>query len=84
MAAYVTRTAGKYAYAGLQMGLVLPMVAVAPRVEFGSLGPAVERLEGILLGLVASVVVAGLWPRFPLTDPVAPVPPPDLPGEMDV
>jgi uncharacterized membrane protein YccC len=82
VAAYLTRTSGKYAYAGVQMGLVLPMLVVAPRAEFGSLTPAVQRLEGILLGLVASVVVAGLWPRFPLVDEVA-VPPPQLPGEME-
>ena len=84
VAAYLTRTAGKYAYAGLQMGLVLPLLVVAPPAEFGSLTPAVQRLEGILLGLVASVVVAGLWPRFPLADRVAPVPPPDFPGELEV
>jgi uncharacterized membrane protein YccC len=84
LAAYLTRTAGKYAYAGVQMGLVLPMLVVAPRYEFGSFTPAVQRIEGILLGLVASVVVAGLWPRFPLADRVAPVPPPDFPGEMDM
>jgi uncharacterized membrane protein YccC len=80
---YLTRTAGKYAYAGLQMGLVLPMIVVAPRSDFGSLTPAVQRLEGILLGLVASVVVAGLWPRFPVADRAVPVPPPTLPGEME-
>src|SRR5215471_14677807 len=64
-AAYLTRTAGEYAYAGVQMGLVLPMLVVAPPTEFGSLTPAVQRLEGILAGLVASVVVAVLWPHFP-------------------
>jgi uncharacterized membrane protein YccC len=85
VADYLTRTAGRFAYAGLQMGLVLPLVAVAPPAEFGSLTPAVQRLEGVLLGLVASVAVAGLWPRFPLAERVAPVPPPpDFPGEMDV
>jgi uncharacterized membrane protein YccC len=83
VADYLTRTAGKYAYAGLQMGLVLPMVVVAPRSDFGSITPAVQRLEGILLGVVASVVVAGLWPRFPLAAKAAPVPPPDFPGEME-
>jgi hypothetical protein len=66
------------------MGLVLPMVVVAPRAEFGSLTPAVGRLEGILLGLAASVVVAGLWPRFPLAERAAPALPPTFPGEMDV
>ena len=84
VAAYLTSTTGKYAYAGLQMGLVLPMLVVAPRTEFGSFTPAIQRLEGILLGLVASIVVAGLWPRFPFADRVAPVPPPAFPGEMDM
>ena len=83
-AAYLTRTSGTYAYAGVQMGLVLPMLVVAPPAEFGQLTPAVERLEGILLGLLASVVVAVLWPRFPLTDRATAVPPPNIQGEMDV
>jgi hypothetical protein len=39
MAAYLTRTSGKYAYAGVQMGLVLPMLVIAPPAEFGSLSP---------------------------------------------
>jgi hypothetical protein len=82
LAAYLTRTAGKYSYAGLQMGLVLPMVVVAPPAEFGSFAPAIQRLGGILPGLVASVVVAVLWPRFPLAP--APVLPPNFPGEIDV
>jgi hypothetical protein len=85
VAAYLTRTAGKYSYAGLQMGLVLPLVVVAPPTEFGSLTPAVQRLEGVLLGLVASILVAALWPWFPraVQAPPAP-PPPDVPGEMDI
>jgi hypothetical protein len=65
LAAYLTRTGGKYSYAGMQMGLVLPMVIVAPPEEFGSLTTAVQRLESIVIALTASVVVAGLWPRFP-------------------
>jgi hypothetical protein len=88
VATYLTRTAGKYAYVGLQMGLVLPLIVVAPRAEFGSVTPAVQRLEGVVLGLAASVLVAGLWPRYPLADKAAPVPPPPpppaFPGEMDV
>ena len=82
VAAYLTRTTGKYSYAGVQMGLVLPMLVVAPRTEFGSLTPALQRLGGILLGLAASVAVAGLWPHFPLAEKPAPVP--NLPGEMEV
>jgi uncharacterized membrane protein YccC len=84
VATYLTQTTGKYAYAGLQMGLVMPMVVVAPPSEFGSIEPAVQRLEGILLGLAASIAVAGLWPRFPLGEAppsVAPSTPP-MPAEI--
>jgi hypothetical protein len=86
VAAYLTRTTGAYAYAGVQMGLVLPMVIVAPRAEFGRITPAVQRLEGIFLGLGASILVAGVWPRARLAAEPAPAtpPPPQLPGEMDV
>ena len=52
VATYLTAMGGKYAYAGLQMGLVFPMIAVAPPSEFGSFTVAVERLAGILLGLL--------------------------------
>src|SRR5262245_28312129 len=84
VAAYLTRTAGKYAYAGVQMGLVLPMLVVAPPDEFGKFTSAVQRIEGILLGLLASIVVAGLWPGFRLADKVAPIQPPAFRGEMDM
>jgi uncharacterized membrane protein YccC len=83
MAGYLTRTRGEYAYAGLQMGLVLPMVVVAPPDEFGLLTPATQRLEGILLGLLASILVAGLWPLFPVAKHVQPSLPPAFTGEMD-
>jgi hypothetical protein len=84
VAAYQTRTTGKYAYAGVQMGLVLPMLVVAAPNEFGSFTPVIQRLEGILLGLAASIVVACLWPHFPLADRAAVAPPPIIPGEMDM
>lgn len=84
LAAYLTRASALYSYAGLQMGLVLPMLIVAPRSDFGSLNPAAQRLEGIILGLVAAVAVAVLWPSFPLTEKPAPAAPPAFPGEMDV
>jgi hypothetical protein len=42
VATYLTLTTGKYAYAGLQMGLVLPMVVVVGPAEFGRLMPAVQ------------------------------------------
>ena len=84
VAAYMTRTAGPYAYAGLQMGLVLPMLVVAPPEEFGHFTPAAERLAGILLGLATSVVVAVLWPRSRPADGAAATPAPDFPGELEV
>ena len=84
VATYLTRTGGTYAYAGVQMGLVLPMLVVVPRAEFGSFTPARERLEGIVLGLLASVVVAVLWPRFPLADKASAPPAPEFPGELEV
>jgi hypothetical protein len=65
LATYLSRTLGKYAYLGVQMGLVIPLLIVVPAHEFGSLGAAVLRLEGVLISLVSSVVVAGLWPAFP-------------------
>jgi hypothetical protein len=85
VADYLTRTVGKYAYAGVQMGLVLPLIVVAPPTAFGSITPATQRLEGVLLGLVASVLVAGLWPLFPQGEAASPVPAPvpAFPGEMD-
>jgi uncharacterized membrane protein YgaE (UPF0421/DUF939 family) len=85
VATYVTLTGGTYAYAGLQMGLVLPMVIVAEPSEFGTFTVAIQRFEGIILGLAASILVAGLWPRFPLAEapPVPPPPPTAMPGEMD-
>jgi uncharacterized membrane protein YccC len=82
--AYITRTAGEYSYAGLQMGLVLPMLIVVPRNEFGVFTPAIQRLAGIVLALLASVVVAVLWPRFRLKPEVPPAPVPQFPGEMEV
>jgi fusaric acid resistance family protein len=87
VAAYLTVTAGKYAYMGLQMGLVYPMIVVAAPSEFGSLTVAVERLEGILVGLIASIIVASLWLRFPVAGETPQTPPPPAPalvGEIDV
>jgi hypothetical protein len=85
VAAYLTRVAGPYAYAGVQMGLVLPLIVVAPPEEFGSITPAIQRLEGVVLGLAASILVAGVWPLYPHAGAVASVPvsPPVIPAEMD-
>jgi hypothetical protein len=87
VAGYLTRVAGQYGYAGVQMGLVLPLIVVVPRGEFGSITPAIQRLEGVLLGLAASILVAGLWPLFPHAGAAVSIPapaPPAFPGEVDV
>ncbi len=66
LASYLTHEGGAYSYAGLQMGLVLPMIVLAEPAEFGSLTTAFQRLEGIAIALVVSLVVGSLWPRFPM------------------
>lgn len=66
VAAYLTRILGAKSYLGLQMGLVIPLVLVVPPDEFGSLGGVMQRIEGVLIALACTLVVAGLWPRFPL------------------
>jgi uncharacterized membrane protein YccC len=64
LAAYLTRTGGRYSYAGLQMGLVLPMILVAPLTELGSIRVGAQRLEGVLLALGASLLVGTLGAFF--------------------
>jgi hypothetical protein len=64
LAAYLTRVGDTYSYAGLQMGLVLPLVLVVPRPEFGSFTSVMQRLEGIVIAVAATLLVGGLWPRF--------------------
>jgi hypothetical protein len=63
------------------------MIVVAAPSDFGSFTVAFERLEGILLGLAASIIVASLWPRFPVAGKKPQTPPPPVPavvGELDV
>jgi hypothetical protein len=35
---------------------------VVPPHEFGSVGAAVQRLEGVVMGLLVSLSVAAVWP----------------------
>ena len=58
------RTSPARGYAGVQMGFVIALVLVAPPEEAGALGPAVKRIEGILVGLCAALLVSSLWPTF--------------------
>lgn len=69
LAVWLARSSDKYAYAGIQMGLVLPMILVAPHAELGSLHTAMARVAGALLAIAASIVVGVVWAAF------APLPP---------
>jgi hypothetical protein len=64
LAAYWAKVDEKNAYIGVQMGLVLPLVAVVPLEELGSLSGAGFRLEGVLVAIAASLVVAAAWPTW--------------------
>jgi hypothetical protein len=66
LASYLTHEGGTYSYAGLQMGLVLPMIVLAEPGQFGSLQAAVQRLQGIAIALVISLLVGGIWPFYPM------------------
>jgi hypothetical protein len=72
VAVWVTRVGANLSYAGVQMGLVLPMLLVVPPAEFGSLTGVFQRLEGILAALAAMILVGSVWPYFPLQPAAAP------------
>jgi uncharacterized membrane protein YccC len=73
VAAYLSRMGGTYSYAGLQMGLVLPLILVIPPPEYGSFTGAMQRLEGIAVAISASLVVGALWPWSTPTPTPTPV-----------
>jgi uncharacterized membrane protein YccC len=75
IAAYITRASEKYSYAGLQMGLVLPMILVLPPQEFGDIAAGFIRLKGIVVAIVISLFVGGFWVAFPLRPAAAPAAP---------
>ncbi len=57
LATYLARVGGSWAYAGVQMGLVLPMIMVVPADQFGTMTAAVARLQGVVIALGASLLV---------------------------
>jgi len=82
LAVTLARNSERWSYAGVQMGLVLPMILVMPHQEFGSLEVAFARVGGAVLAIVASIVVGVVWaaigpaPPLPLTaKPPAPTSP---------
>ena len=64
LAAYLTRASPTYSYAGLQMGLVLPLALVMPLREYANIHAGLQRLEGIVTAVVMSVLVGGIWVSF--------------------
>jgi hypothetical protein len=57
---YLARVGGDRAYAGVQMGLVLPMVLVVPPADCGNLSLATNRLIGVVIAIGCSMLVSGL------------------------
>ncbi|HEY1783981.1 MAG TPA: FUSC family protein [Pirellulales bacterium] len=57
---YLARVGGDRAYAGVQMGLVLPMILVVPPSDCGNLSTALSRLLGVLIALGCSLLVSGV------------------------
>jgi uncharacterized membrane protein YccC len=61
LAGYIARASERYGYAGLQMGLVVPLLVVVPPNEFGNVDSVIARLEGVACAIVATLIVGGLW-----------------------
>jgi uncharacterized membrane protein YccC len=64
IAGYISRASVGYGYAGVQMGLALPMLVVVRPDELGNIDSLIARLEGIAAALLATLLVGGLWPPF--------------------
>ncbi len=71
LASYLARTGGDWAYAGVQMGLVLPMILVVPARDFGTMTTAVQRLEGVVISLCCAIFVGSIVAAFRRRAPVA-------------
>ncbi|MFO0881063.1 MAG: FUSC family protein [Gemmataceae bacterium] len=64
VAGYAGRVWGSDGYAGIQMGLVLPLILVVPQQEVGDLRSVLQRIEGIFVGVGMTLLVGTLWPRW--------------------
>jgi uncharacterized membrane protein YgaE (UPF0421/DUF939 family) len=69
LAGYLARASTEYGYAGVQMGLVIPLVLVVNPNEFGSIGSVFQRLEGIVVAIAMALLVGGLWPLSVMQPP---------------
>jgi uncharacterized membrane protein YccC len=63
LAGYLTKASANYSYAFLQLGLVFPLVLISPTGGIGSIAKAVNRLVGVVVGLLVAELVSVLWPR---------------------
>ena len=64
LAGYLARAGGERAYAGVQMGLVLPMVLVVPPSDCGNMSSATNRLIGVVIAVGCSLLVSGVAAAF--------------------
>ena len=76
LASYLARAGGASSYAGVQMGLVLPMILVVSPAECGNLWAAISRVLGVVIAVVCSLAVKGVvavvWPRSDVFSPADP------------
>ena len=76
LAVSLARTSDDWGYAGLQMGLVLPMIMIMPHHQFGSINNAIERVVGVFVAIGSSIVVGFVWAAVSPSPPLPIVPPP--------
>jgi hypothetical protein len=62
VAAYYARSDVPHTYRARQTGMVLAMTLVVPAQELGTLSPALQRLGGVVVGLLIAEGVGLLWP----------------------
>jgi uncharacterized membrane protein YccC len=72
LASYLARTGGDWSYAGVQMGLVLPMILVVPARDFGKMTTAFARLEGVVIALCCAILVSSIAAAFSRSTPKTP------------
>lgn len=70
LAVALARNSKRWDYAGVQMGLVLPMILVVPHHEFGSLHSAFARIGGAILAICGSMFVGVVWAALAHTPPI--------------
>jgi len=75
LAVSLARQSDDWGYAGLQMGLVLPMIMIMPHHQFGSIVNGLERVVGVLVALGSSIIVGFLWAALSPTPPMPILPP---------